>query len=234
MTTFEMLQELLAQNEFELLLPEDYTANTTEQDIRLVYQMNDTVESFLVFRKAIFTGTYKKDYEGKLDASYDRDQNRYVLGVRQGDSVITLFYQKLELEVAEKIKNARQKYEKYGRKLETLFEHYATGLLDCKEYQEIKSTYQEEQQAARQNMKQIQLRGQHLLDQVKARMDWTEELLKYQRFRKIEKGIADRFIEKITVYSKDYVEIVFWFGDLFEKELEKELDNMEGGLPYAV
>ena len=30
MTTFEMLQELLAQNEFELLLPEDYTANTTE------------------------------------------------------------------------------------------------------------------------------------------------------------------------------------------------------------
>lgn len=70
MTTFEMLQELLAQNEFELLLPEDHTANTTEQDIRLVYQMNDTVESFLVFRKAIFTGTYKKDYEGKLDASY--------------------------------------------------------------------------------------------------------------------------------------------------------------------
>lgn len=99
MTTFEMLQELLAQNEFELLLPEDYTANTTEQDIRLVYQMNDTVESFLVFREAIFTGTYKKDYEGKLDASYDRDQDRYVLGVRQGDSVITLFYQKLELEV---------------------------------------------------------------------------------------------------------------------------------------
>ena len=48
MTTFEMLQELLAQNEFELLLPEDHTANTTEQDIRLVYQMNDTVESFLV------------------------------------------------------------------------------------------------------------------------------------------------------------------------------------------
>ena len=99
MTTFEMLQELLAQNEFELLLPEDHTANTTEQDIRLVYQMNDTVESFLVFREAIFTGTYKKDYEGKLDASYDRDQDRYVLGVRQGDSVITLFYQKLELEV---------------------------------------------------------------------------------------------------------------------------------------
>ena len=47
-------------------------------------------------------------------------------------------------------------------------------------------------------------------------------------------SVTPDFIEKITVYSKDYVEIVFWFGDLFEKELEKELANMEGGLPYAV
>ena len=99
MTTFEMLQELLAQNEFELLLPEDYTANTTEQDIRLVYQMNDTVESFLVFRKQSHRHIQKRIMKGNWMPLNDRDQDRYVLGVRQGDSVITLFYQKLELEV---------------------------------------------------------------------------------------------------------------------------------------
>lgn len=99
MTTYEMLQELLAQNEFELLLPEESQPNTTEQDLRLVYQMNDTIESFLVFREAIWTGIYKENYEGKLEASYGQDNDRYVLGVRQGDSVLTLFYRKLELEV---------------------------------------------------------------------------------------------------------------------------------------
>lgn len=99
MTTYEMLQELLAQNEFELLLPKECASNTTEQDLRLVYQMNDTIESFLVFREAVWTGIYKEDYEGKLEVSYDWDNDRYVLGVRQGDSVITLFYRKLELEV---------------------------------------------------------------------------------------------------------------------------------------
>lgn len=99
MTTYEMLQELLAQNEFELLLPKECASNTTEQDLRLVYQMNDTIESFLVFREAVWTGIYKEDYEGELEASYGRDNDRYVLGVRQGDSVITLFYRKLELEV---------------------------------------------------------------------------------------------------------------------------------------
>lgn len=90
--------------------------------------------------------------------------------------------------------------------------------MDCKEYQEIKSIYQEEQQEEYEGDTAC---GQHLLDQVKARMDWTEESLKYQRFQKIEKGIADRFIEKITVYSKDYVEIVFWFGILFERSWKK-------------
>ena len=99
MTTYEMLQELLAQNEFELLLPKERASNTTEQDLRLVYQMNDTIESFLVFREAVWTGIYKEDYEGELEVSYGRDNDRYVLGVRQGDSVITLFYRKLELEV---------------------------------------------------------------------------------------------------------------------------------------
>ena len=63
MTTYEMLQELLAQNEFELLLPRERASNTTEQDLRLVYQMNDTIESFLVFREAVWTGIYKEDYE---------------------------------------------------------------------------------------------------------------------------------------------------------------------------
>lgn len=86
------LQSLLAQDQFELLLSES-------QDIRLVYLMNDTVESFLVFRNAVFTGMYKEDYEGPLEASCSRDGDRYVLSVRQGDSVITLFFNDLELEV---------------------------------------------------------------------------------------------------------------------------------------
>ena len=69
MDTFEMLKRLLSQNEFELLLPDQTGAkekNTDKTDIRLVYQMKDTIESFLVFKEARMTGTYKEDYEGAL------------------------------------------------------------------------------------------------------------------------------------------------------------------------
>lgn len=140
------------------------------------------------------------------------------------------FYQKLEREVIQNTKMVREKYETFGRKLETLFEHYAAGVLERSEYQEIKAVYQEDQKKAYQNMKEIQIHGEHLLDRLKAKMDWTEELLKYQKIRNIDKEIADRFIEKIIVHSRDEIEVVFWFGDMFEKGLA----DTEGGLLYAV
>ena len=68
--TIGMLQELLEQNQFELLIPEEPEA----KDIRLVYLMNDAVESFLIFRNACMTGTYKSEYEGELEFSGSHDE----------------------------------------------------------------------------------------------------------------------------------------------------------------
>lgn len=103
MDTFEMLKRLLSQNEFELLLPDQTGAkekNTDKTDIRLVYQMNDTIESFLVFKEARMTGTYKEDYEGAIEASFYRDGDDYALVVRQEeeDCVVTILFKTLELE----------------------------------------------------------------------------------------------------------------------------------------
>ena len=96
-TMLEMLEELLEQEQFELLFPkengaqaewecyETYENNEGKQgekdslarvgkekipgDIRLVYLMNDAVESFLIFRDARLTGSYLENYEGPLKSS---------------------------------------------------------------------------------------------------------------------------------------------------------------------
>ena len=67
---------------------------TDKTDIRLVYQMNDTIESFLVFKEARMTGTYKEDYEGAIEASFYRDGDDYALVVRQEeeDCVVTILF----------------------------------------------------------------------------------------------------------------------------------------------
>lgn len=83
----EKLAQLLEQDQFELIF--------TEQDIRLVYLMNDAVESFLVFQNIRMTGEYKDDYEGELDATLEKQGQKYVLIVHQGDTVVTLFFENL-------------------------------------------------------------------------------------------------------------------------------------------
>lgn len=89
--TFVMLQELLEQNQFELIFQ--------ETEIRLVYLMNDAVESFLVFQNAVMTGDYQKDYEGELDASLNREGETYILIIHQGGMVVTIFFTELTLDV---------------------------------------------------------------------------------------------------------------------------------------
>lgn len=95
---FEMLEELLWQDQFELIFPE----NEKQSELRLVYLMNDAVESFLVFVNVKMTGQYQADYEGELEAELSREDTEagciYVLVVHQGDSVVTLFFEDLKVE----------------------------------------------------------------------------------------------------------------------------------------
>ena len=105
--TLKKLAQLLEQDQFELILPENVQPDETKtegegtrgRDIRLVYLMNDAAESFLVFHQVKITGSYQSDYEGELDASLQKDGDGYVLSVWQGECVVTLFFKQLELEV---------------------------------------------------------------------------------------------------------------------------------------
>ena len=105
--TLKKLAQLLEQDQFELILPENVQPDETKtegegtrgRDIRLVYLMNDAAESFLVFRNARMTGEYHSEYQGQLQASMNRQADGYVLVVRQGATVLTLFFEDLDLEV---------------------------------------------------------------------------------------------------------------------------------------
>ena len=100
--TLKKLAQLLEQDQFELIFSEkiqkeDLTSKREVpqgQDICLVYLMNDAVESFLVFRDARMTGEYHADYEGELEVSLDKQGEEFVLVVRQGDTVVTLFFER--------------------------------------------------------------------------------------------------------------------------------------------
>lgn len=123
---FQKLAQLLGEDQFELVEVNEKDSQDMEADsesifpeepietsgakergavsyvqdgkIRLVYLMNDAVESFLVFGNARMTGVYKPDYEGEILADLSRQGREYILVVHQDDSVVTLFFETLTLE----------------------------------------------------------------------------------------------------------------------------------------
>ena len=94
---FEKLKLLLEQGEFELL--EDETGKKQEHRYRLVYLMNDAVESFLILENCRMTGEYQAGYEGEIETKLQTYDNEYVLVIHQGDSVCTLLFTGLSEEV---------------------------------------------------------------------------------------------------------------------------------------
>lgn len=92
---FQKLDLLVSQGSFELV---NYQPGQKTQNLKLVYLMNDAVESFLVFQEARLTGEYLPDFEGDLSASLSEDAQGYVLVLHQDTTVCTLFFQDLVLE----------------------------------------------------------------------------------------------------------------------------------------
>ena len=101
---FEKLNLLLEQELCEFVdIPDGFTGQTESGELRLIYLMNDAVESFLVLKNARMTGNYVRDYEGEFEGSLeraDRDlcEAEYILVVHQGRNVFTVFFEDILLD----------------------------------------------------------------------------------------------------------------------------------------
>ena len=101
---FEKLNLLLEQELCEFVdIPDGFTGQTESGELRLIYLMNDAVESFLVLENARMTGNYVRDYEGEFEGSLERTDRdlceaEYILVVHQGQNVFTVFFKDILLE----------------------------------------------------------------------------------------------------------------------------------------
>lgn len=143
------------------------------------------------------------------------------------------FYTKLEQEAEQDIRIAKNKYEKCGRRLEMLSEHYFSKLLNKAEYLGNKEIYLKEQEEAHEALEKVQNHWQKILEYQQVKMEWAEKLIKCQKITEITREIVDRFIESIVVESKSEITVCFWFGDIFEEEMA-ELSDLERGALDAV
>ena len=98
---FEKLNLLLEQEQCEFVdIPDGFTGQTESGELRLIYLMNDAVESFLVLKNARMTGNYVRDYEGEFEGSvekadWDLCEAEYIPGDSSGAECVLLYSLKI-------------------------------------------------------------------------------------------------------------------------------------------
>lgn len=100
LTNIDKLNILIEQGMFEPV--KNDKENTVDEndrgDFRIIYLMNDTVESFLVFKNAKCTGEYNDKFEGFTDIELEKREDGYVLIIKQEQSYFLIFFDDVELE----------------------------------------------------------------------------------------------------------------------------------------
>ena len=81
LTNIDKLNMLIEQGMFEpvVLDEKNIIDENGRGDFRIIYLMNDTVESFLVFKNAKYTGEYNDKFEGFTDIELEKREEGYVL-----------------------------------------------------------------------------------------------------------------------------------------------------------
>ncbi len=98
LTNIDKLNIIIDQGMFEPISVNQNSDENERSDYKIIYLMNDTVESFLVFKNAKCTGEYIEKFEGFTDIELEKRDDGYVLIVKQEQTYFLIFFDDIEIE----------------------------------------------------------------------------------------------------------------------------------------
>ncbi len=101
----------------------------------------------------------------------------------------------------------------YADLQEKLYVDYKEKILEKEDYEELKSRFVSKQEQVKKSKALVEEKRQKALDEPMLPMEWLEEIRSIGRVDKITRKLMAMLVEKIIVYDKDNVEIVFRYGD---------------------
>lgn len=102
----------------------------------------------------------------------------------------------------------------------TLYENFATGLLDEQEYQILREHYTEEKEKLETGIREAQTRKRVVEKSIEEFLEIEKNLEKYLDERSFNQKMIDELVEKIYVSSKGMIEIQMKCSDVFQKITE--------------
>ena len=119
-----------------------------------------------------------------------------------------------------RIQNMQFKLMKAEETSATLYENFATGLLDEQEYQMLREHYTEEKEKLETGIREAQTRKRVVEKSIEEFLEIEKNLEKYLDERSFNQKMIDELVEKIYVSSKGMIEIQMKCSDVFQKITE--------------
>lgn len=116
----------------------------------------------------------------------------------------------VKLECKQKQKIQEQKITKTQKYLKSLYENFVSEVISPDDYKELKAQYEEEVKSAKAEYLAITEKADTLVQEIKFLTELSTELSNPELV--ITKEIVDKTVDKITVFSKERIEIKFAFN----------------------
>ena len=119
-----------------------------------------------------------------------------------------------------KIQNMQYRLMKAEETSATLYENFATGLLDEQEYLALKEHYVQEKEKLTEGINQAQVRKRMVEKSIEEFLEVEKNLEQYLDDRSFNQKLIDELVDKIFVSSKGMIEVRMKCSDVFQKVME--------------
>lgn len=115
-----------------------------------------------------------------------------------------------------RLENKQSEIDRCQTLLRSLYESLADGIIDQREYQELKRTYSRQRAGAEEQAEAIQAEMNRELTNLNFGCGWMDQFRKHQNIEELDRTIIVSLIERIMVFRNHRVEIVYRWHNEFQ------------------
>ena len=122
--------------------------------------------------------------------------------------------------IRDRLERKQKEIDRCETLLRSLYESLADGIIDKKEYQELKKTYSRRRAEAEEQAEAIQEEIARETDAFAGGRTWVEQFRRYQNLFALDRAAVATLIERVLIYRDHRVEIVFRWNDEYRYQTE--------------
>lgn len=136
------------------------------------------------------------------------------------DYVNVVPFQELDIKELENRREQKEQEIQRCREMRNLlYEDLKDGIVSKEDYAELYDGYNEKRRKAEEAVRTIQREIGDILEAKTEKYRWLDYFVKHENIERLTRTVAVELIEKVKIFDKKHIEVVFQFDDCYESLL---------------